>query len=175
MTLRKLPLESMVWLVIGRAVFNNRPLSHIVNLMDIADRTGRPSTAPSSVTARRKTLGEDAIRVLFGLTRRHWLEEAKHLLWHGLTLNSVDGVVWRTSDTPENAEAFARATNQHGGKGYPQVRMACLTELSSHLLRASVIDRYDVSEMRLAAAPAEQAPGGREQAPAAATEKENAV
>ncbi len=39
---RKLPLESMVWLVIGMAVFNQRPLSHIVNLMDIADRSGTP-------------------------------------------------------------------------------------------------------------------------------------
>lgn len=52
---RKLPLESMVWLVIGMAIFNNKPLSHIVNLMDIADRSGRSFTAPSSVIARRKS------------------------------------------------------------------------------------------------------------------------
>ena len=31
-------------------------------------------------------------------------------------------------------------------------------ELSSHLLRASVMDRYDVSEMRLAARLVEQVP-----------------
>lgn len=58
----------MVWLVIGMAIFNNKPMSHIVNLMDIVDRTGRSFTAPSSVIARRKTLGEDAIRVLFDIT-----------------------------------------------------------------------------------------------------------
>lgn len=41
MTLRKRKLyEFMVWLVIGMAIFNNKPLSHIVNLMDIVDRTG---------------------------------------------------------------------------------------------------------------------------------------
>jgi len=45
---RKLPLESMVWLVIGMAIFNNKPMSHIVNLMDIVDRTGRSFTAPSA-------------------------------------------------------------------------------------------------------------------------------
>ena len=55
---RKLPLESMVWLVIGMAIFNNKPLSHIVNLMDIVDRTGRSFTAPSSVIARRKSRGK---------------------------------------------------------------------------------------------------------------------
>lgn len=101
---RKLPLESMVWLVIGMAIFNNKPMSHIVNLMDIVDRTGRSFTAPSSVIARRKTLGEDAIRVLFDITQQYWHAEAKHPLWHGLTLNAVDGVVWHTQDTPENAE-----------------------------------------------------------------------
>lgn len=31
---RKLPLESMVWLVIGMTIFNNRSLFQIVNLMD---------------------------------------------------------------------------------------------------------------------------------------------
>lgn len=148
---RKLPLESMVWLVIGMAIFNNKPLSHIVNLMDIADRSGRSFTAPSSVIARRKKLGEDPVRVLFDLTQQHWHRESRHPLWHGLTLNAVDGVVWRTPDTPENAAAFAKAENQYGEKGYPQVRMVCLMELSSHLLRASVMDRYDVNEMRLAA------------------------
>ena len=155
---RKLPLESMVWLVIGMAIFNNKPLSHIVNLMDIADRSGRSFTAPSSVIARRKKLGEDPVRVLFDLTQQYWHRESRHPLWHGLTLNAVDGVVWRTPDTPENAAAFAKAENQHGEKGYPQVRMVCLMELSSHLLRASVMDRYDVNEMRLAAGLINQAP-----------------
>ena len=155
---RKLPLESMVWLVIGMAIFNNKPMSHIVNLMDIVDRTGRSFTAPSSVIARRKTLGEDAIRVLFDITQQHWHAEAKHPLWHGLTLNAVDGVVWHTQDTPENAEAFGKASNQHGERGYPQVRMVCLMELSSHLLRASVMGSYDVNEMRLAAQLADSAP-----------------
>lgn len=155
---RKLPLESMVWLVIGMAIFNNKPLSHIVNLMDIVDRTGRSFTAPSSVIAHRKTLGEDAIRELFNLTQQHWHKEVRHPLWHGLTLNAVDGVVWRKPDTPENAAAFAKAENQHGEKGFPQVRMVCLMELSSHLLRASVMGRYDVNEMRLAAGLTEQVP-----------------
>ncbi|WP_225085457.1 IS4 family transposase [Pectobacterium colocasium] len=148
---RKLPLESMVWLVIGMAVFNQRPLSHIVNLMDIADRSGTPFIAPSSVIQRRQTLGEAAVRELFDITQRHWNEQAQHPQWHGLNLFAVDGVVWQTQDTPENEAAFGKASNQHGDKGYPQVRMACLMELSSHLITASAFGRYDVNEMRLAA------------------------
>lgn len=52
-----------------------------------------------------------------------------------------------------NAAVFAKAENQYGEKGFPQVRMVCLMEL-----RANVMDRYDVSEMRLAAGLVEQVP-----------------
>ncbi|NIG98036.1 MAG: hypothetical protein G5701_01425 [Serratia symbiotica] len=44
---RKLPLESMVWLVVGMVVFCNRPMTEIVNLMGITERTGAPFTARS--------------------------------------------------------------------------------------------------------------------------------
>lgn len=148
---RKLPLESMIWLVVGMSVFCNRPLTEIVNLMDIVDSTGSPFTARSSVIQRRKTLGEKAVRELFELTQQHWHEQANHPHWHGLRLCGVDGVVWRTQDTPENNDAFGKASNQHGERGYPQVRMVCLMELSSHLIQGSEFDRYDVNEMRLAA------------------------
>ncbi|EIO7472119.1 transposase domain-containing protein, partial [Salmonella enterica subsp. enterica] len=36
---RKLPLESMTWLIVGMSVFCDRPMTDIVNLMDITDRT----------------------------------------------------------------------------------------------------------------------------------------
>lgn len=57
-----------------------------------------------------------------------------------------------------NAAVFAKAENQYGEKGFLQVRMVCLMELSSYLQRASVMDLYDVSEMRLAAGLVEQVP-----------------
>lgn len=148
---RKLPLESMIWLVVGMSVFCNRPMTEIVNLMDIVDRTGTPFTARSSVIQRRKTLGEDAVRELFNITQQHWNQQAAHPQWHGLNLFAVDGVVWRTPDTPENRAAFSKSRNQNGESGYPQVRMVCLMELSSHLINASAFDSENINEMRLAA------------------------
>ncbi|WP_230354282.1 IS4 family transposase [Lelliottia sp. WAP21] len=155
---RKLPLESMIWLVVGMSIFCNRPMTEIVNLMDITDRTGEPFTARSSVIQRRKTLGEDAVRELFDITQRHWNQQAAHPKWHGLNLFAVDGVVWRTADTPENSAAFSRPAGGNGIGGYPQVRMVCLMELSSHLINASAFDSENVSEMRLAAQLAERTP-----------------
>lgn len=148
---RKLPLESMIWLVVGMSVFSNRLMTEIVNLMDICDRTGSPFTARSSFVQRRKTLGEDAVRELFDITQRHWNEQAVHPQWHGLNLFAIDEMVWRTADTPENNEVFNKHSNQYGVQGYPQVRMVCLMELSSHLINASAFDNENGSEMRLAA------------------------
>ncbi|WP_440528393.1 IS4 family transposase [Serratia marcescens] len=155
---RKLPLESMIWLVVGMAVFCNRPITEIVGLMDIVDRNGCPFTARSSVIQRRKTLGEDAVRELFDITQRHWNQQAAHPRWHGLNLFAVDGVVWRTADTPENNAAFSRTRNQNGDANYPQVRMVCLMELSSHLINAGAFDSEQVNEMVLAAQLAEKTP-----------------
>lgn len=72
-------------------------------------------------------------------------------MWHGLKLLGVDGVVWRTPDTPENEAAFGKSRTQHGDTAYPQVQMVCQMELSSHLLVASEFDRYGRNEMHLAA------------------------
>lgn len=155
---RKLPLESMIWLVVGMAVFCNRPITEIVGLMDIVDRNGCPFTARSSVIQRRKTLAEEAVRELFDITQRYWNQQAAHPRWHGLNLFAVDGVVWRTADTPENNAAFSRTRNQNGEANYPQVRMVCLMELSSHLINAGAFDSEQVNEMVLAARLADNAP-----------------
>lgn len=155
---RKLPLESMIWLIVGMSVFCDRPMTDIVNLMDITDRTGTPFTARSSVIQRRKKLGESAVRELFDITQRYWNHQAAHPQWHGLNLFAVDGVVWRTTDTPENRDAFSKHSSQYGEGGYPQVRMVCLMELSSHLVNASAFDSENVSEMRLASQLTERTP-----------------
>ena len=96
---RKLPLESMVWLVIGMAIYNDKPISQIINMLDIVDRDKKAFVAPSAVIQRRQDLGVQAIESVFDLTQAHWHKEAHHPQWNGLSLLAVDGVVWRTPDT----------------------------------------------------------------------------
>lgn len=71
-------------------------------------------------------------------------------MWFGLSLLGVDGVVWCTPDSKENNEYFGRTDNQHSKANYPQVRMVCQMELTSHLLTQSAFDSVDVNEMHLA-------------------------
>ncbi|MCF6443102.1 IS4 family transposase, partial [Pseudoalteromonas luteoviolacea] len=133
------------------AIYNDKSMADVVNMLDIVDREGKPFVAPSALTQRRKTLGEAAAKALFQCTQKHWQENANLPAWNGLTLLGVDGVVWRTEDTAENNQSFMKPTNNKGLETqYPQVRMVCQMELSSHLITGSAFDSYAVNEMVLA-------------------------
>ncbi|WP_026958809.1 IS4 family transposase [Aliagarivorans taiwanensis] len=143
---RKLPLESLVWLLVGMSLYHDLSITDVVNHLDIIDREGKPFVAPSALTQRRKQLGEQAIADVFRLMSQRWCQQAQLPHWNGLTLLGVDGVVWRTPESDENNQAFSRQK----GTQYPQVRMVCQMELSSHLITASAFDDYAVNEMVLA-------------------------
>lgn len=143
---RKLTLESMAWLLVGMAIYNDKSMADIVNLLDIVDREGKPFVAPSALTQRRKHLGEAAMKALFECTQKHWFKNAELPNWNGLTLLGVDGVVWRAPESDDNNAAFSRQKDTQ----YPQLRMVCQMELSSHLITGSAFDCYSVNEMVLA-------------------------
>lgn len=147
---RRLPLEMMLWCVIGLALFRRMSVWDVVSRMNIMLPGNQPLVAPSAAVQARKRLGVDAVRQTFDLTQQAWHKAADHPTWAGLQLLGVDGVVWRTPDTPENRTHFDSADNPSGTNGYPKVRMVCQMELTSHLLTGSAMDRYDCAEVTLA-------------------------
>ena len=148
---RKLPMESMVWAVIGMALFRGESVRQLINKLDIILPNEVDYVARSAVTQARKKLGSDVVEDIFRQTQQRWNMQAEHPQWCGLNLYGVDGVVWRTPDTPENESAFSRTSNQSSHASYPQVRMVCLMELSSHLLVDSSFASVAENEMTLAA------------------------
>lgn len=147
---RRLPMEMMIWGVVGMALFRDLPMAQIVNQLDILLPGKRPFIAPSAVPQARQRLGEAAIQQVFKQTQALWHQHTPHPHWCGLNLLGIDGVVWRTPDSDENSAAFSRTRNANAESLYPQVRMVCQMELTSHLLTASAFDSVDVSEYRLA-------------------------
>ncbi|MBD3652329.1 IS4 family transposase [Kangiella sp.] len=147
---RKLPMDSMVWAVIGMALFRNESVRSLINKLDIVLPQPVNFVARSAITQARKKLGSAVVKDVFQRTAQAWQQRAEHPHWCGLNLYGVDGVVWRAPDSPENAAAFARTSNQKSPSAYPQVRMVCLMELSSHLLVDSAFDSVSESEMTLA-------------------------
>ena len=90
---RKLPMESMIWAVIGMALFRNFSMRQLLNQLDIILPNGTPFVAPSAVTQARKKLGSEVIKTIFEQTQLQWNEKSEHPHWCGLNLYGVDGVV----------------------------------------------------------------------------------
>lgn len=146
---RRIPMERLVWAIIGMAMFRHVPMNQLVNQLDILLPGDRPFVAPSAFVQARQKLGDISIGRLFHETASLWHQQANHPGWAGLQLLAVDGVMWRTPDTPDNAAAFAKPGTQHGETAYPQVRMLCQMELTSHLLVQAVMESCAVNEMVL--------------------------
>ncbi|WP_023603053.1 IS4 family transposase [Aliivibrio logei] len=147
---RRLPLDMMVWVVLGMAFYQDESVWDITSNMQLMLPGKRPLVAPSAVVQARQRLGSEAVKHVFTSTAEIWNTEANHPRWNGLQLLGVDGVVWRAPDTKENLQAFEPRSNQHGETCYPQIRMVCQMELTSHLLINSAFDSTKVSEMVLA-------------------------
>ncbi len=147
---RRLPLEMMVWCIVGMALERKEPLHQIANRLDIMLPGNRPFVAPSAVIQARQRLGSEAVRRVFTKTAQLWHNATPHPHWCGLTLLAIDGVFWRTPDTPENDAAFPRQTHAGNPALYPQVKMVCQMELTSHLLTAAAFGTMKNSENELA-------------------------
>ncbi|MFQ1991091.1 IS4 family transposase [Aeromonas veronii] len=147
---RRMPMERLVWAIIGIAIFRHVPMTQLVNQLDILLPGDRPFVAPSAFLQARQKLGDKSIERLFHETASRWHQQANHPGWAGLQLLAVDGVMWRPPDTPDNAAAFAKPGTLQGETAYPQVRMLCQMELTSHLLVQAVMESCAVNEMVLA-------------------------
>ncbi len=66
---RRLPLEMMIWSVVGMALFRHIPMSQIVNQLDIVLPENWPFVAPSAVVQARQRLGEEPVKEVFEQTQ----------------------------------------------------------------------------------------------------------
>ncbi len=155
---RRLPMEMMVWSVVGMSLYRHLSMEKVVSKLDILLPGKKPFVAPSAVIQARQRLGSDVMKSVFTQTQKIWHDKTPHPDWHGLTLHAVDGVVWRTPDTKENGETFSRTRNQKCSSEYPQVRMVCHMELTSHLLNSASFDSTSTSEVDLTTELIEQSP-----------------
>jgi hypothetical protein len=147
---RKLPAEHAVWLVIGLALFRNRPLWQVVQQLDLS-LDGQPLPAPSVSVQARQRLGEEPLAELFGLLTRAWSRDNEAAAPLALRVLAVDGVVWSAPDTPENRQTLGSCSTQHGPLAWPQIRATCLMDTHSHELLDAKLGSMDKGELTLAA------------------------
>jgi Insertion element 4 transposase N-terminal/Transposase DDE domain len=148
---RRLPADQVVWLVIGMALYRDRPIYDLVDQLDLVLPGRATGMAPSAVVEARARLGADPLEWLFERTARKWAHEsARKHAWRGLALYGVDGSTLRVADSPENRAHFGGPSGPRGESGYPLVRIATLMALRSHLMASVGIGPYEDSEIVLA-------------------------
>lgn len=147
---RRLPLEAVMWSVIGMSLYRQHSVWDLATHMDLMLPGKKPLVAPSALVQARQRLGAESVKLTFQLMAQQSYQCANFEKWCGLNLLAVDGAVWRTSDSEENRNQFGSSSNQHGQTGFPQVRMLCHMELTSHQLLNSVFSGYRTHEMKLA-------------------------
>lgn len=158
---RRLPAEQAVWLVIGMALFRNRPIWEVVDKLELAlEDVAKPLVAKSASAHARKRLGAEPVRWLFQHSAQHWSHPAaSDDRFRGLALYGMDGTTFRVPDSDANREHFGLASGgDRGTSGYPLVRMVALMALRSHLLVDAAFGPYGNGEYHYAQSLWEQVP-----------------
>jgi Insertion element 4 transposase N-terminal/Transposase DDE domain len=150
---RRLPAEQVVWLVVGMALYRDRPIYELVDRLDLVLPGCNSTMAPSAVVEARARLGADPMEWLFEKSARQWAHEsARRHAWRGLALYGVDGSTLRVADSAENRAHFGGPDGARGESGYPLVRVTTLMALRSHLMASVAFGPYEESEIVLASA-----------------------
>lgn len=130
---RKLPVENVVWLIVGMALFRDRPIPEIVRRLDLVlpgDDGQKREVAESAITPARDRLGEEPLQRLFGVTGERWtMESAERYRWRDLMLLGIDATTLRVADSAENRRTF----ENHCESNYPMIRLAMLMALRSRV------------------------------------------
>jgi len=149
---RKLTAQTVVWLVIGMALFRDRAIAEVIAHLGLVlpsqvDEASGVVLAPSAIPQARYRLGAAPIEIIFVHTAEAWAAAAADAhRWRGLALYGVDGTTLRVPDTDENRAAFGLPPSSRGQAGYPQIRLVALMALRSHLVRAVAFGPYSGKE-----------------------------
>ena len=154
---RKLPAELTVLLAIGAACFPREALDRVaVKLLRGLRLLGLDRPRPlfeaatkGAICQARYRLGARPLARLFRRVCRPVATPATPGAFRfGLRLMALDSTLETLPDSPANARAFGRPTNQHGAAGFPVVRGVYLVECGTHAILDAGFWPYAPSEHR---------------------------
>jgi hypothetical protein len=125
---RDLPSRTVVYLLLAACLFPEVGYQGVWRKLTagLAGNAVALPTAGALAQARRR-VGPEPLRFLFDLLRGPAaVPGGRAARWHGLLVCAVDGTVLSVPDTPANLARFTKQGGNHGGAGYPQVRLLAL-------------------------------------------------
>lgn len=126
--LRDLPSRVTVYLLLAACLFPEVGYPGVWRKLT-AGLTGLPCATPSAsgLSQARHRLGAAPLRWLFDLLRGPAATPGQPgTWWHGLLVCAIDGTTLTAPDTPRVLARFTKQRGNHGGTGYPQLRLLVL-------------------------------------------------
>lgn len=135
---RRLPADSVIWLVIAMALFAADCIPKVWRRLH--PTRDEPEPTDSAFAQARQRLGVAALRQLFLETARPIAtHQTVGAFYRGWRLMGLDGSTLDLPDTPANAQTFGRPTTGRAQGAFPQVRLLALCELGTHAVCGLVI------------------------------------
>ena len=126
--LRDLPSRVVVYLLLAGCLFPEIGYSGVWRKLTAALQ-GVPTATPTAggLAAARHRVGVAPLRWLFDLLRGPAVTMGQRgSRWRGLLVCAIDGTTLTVPDNPRMLARFTKQRGNHGGTGYPQVRLVAL-------------------------------------------------
>lgn len=147
--LRLLPARVVVYLVLAGCLFAEYGYVQVWQQLT-AGLAGLGLVEPTSSALRqaRARLGAAPLRALFDLLRGPAATTATQAVrWRGLLLTVIDGTVLSLADTPAVRARYPKQRGNHGGSGYPTLRLSALLTCGTRSVIDAVFDPISTGEL----------------------------
>jgi hypothetical protein len=133
--LRELPSRVVVYLLLAACLFPEVGYSGVWRKLTAA-LDGVPTATPtgSGLSQARRRVGVAPLRWLFDLLRGPAAGRAPGTRWRGLLVCAIDGTTLTVPDNRTMLTRFTKQRGNHGGTGYPQIRLVALLACGTRTL-----------------------------------------
>lgn len=145
---RALPSRVVVYLLLAAGLFDRLGYRQVWARM-CAGLTGLAvaSPCPSALAAARRRVGVAPLRALFDLLRGPATGLTRTgVYWRGRLVCAVDGTMMCCPETAANLAVYRRGGGNHGGTGYPMLRLLALVACGTRTVIAATFGTDQVGE-----------------------------
>lgn len=145
---RLLPARVVVYLLLAGCLFAELGYRQVWCKLT-SGLSGLPIASPSGSALRqaRQRLGPQPVRALFDLLRGPAVTGTAAVRWRGLLLTAIDGTLLTVADSAANTGRYSKQWGNHGGSGYPQLRLSALLSCGTRSVLDAVFDPVSTGEL----------------------------
>jgi hypothetical protein len=146
---RLLPARVVVYLVLAGCLFAELGYPQVWQQLS-AGVAGLALAEPTSSALRqaRQRLGPAPLRALFDVLRGPAATTAGQAVrWRGLLLTAIDGTIMSVADSAAVRARYRKQRGNHGGSGYPTLRLSALLTCGTRSIIDAVFDPITTGEL----------------------------